>query len=1440
MSKTFVDIVGRDLTSGAFDSADKGLGTLKGSVNALRNSLGALGLGFSAVASISKVISSASQFENSLVGVAKTTGLTGAALESFAERIDSLSKTIPVTTEELLTLAQAAGQMGVAGADNLEKFSVTVAKLGRASDLAGEEAAKSLARILNVTGESVDSVDTLASVFVSLGNNVAASESEIARITTEVARAAGVFGVTSAEAAAMGAAMSAVGIRAELGGSSVGRAMQEITSRVQTGGASLREFATVLELNEETLVSLFAENKTKAFEFFLKNVGELGLGAGNALKEVNLSGQEIAKTIIPLAGNLDILAQTLSLANAEVAEATALNDEFEASLTTLSSEWQKTKNIMESFARSIGETLIPTLNSGLDALNSFFAGVSQGTEIEQQINLISSLEEELRHLSGLSGVFGVFGPTKKDFDLLEFRLENARLDLQDMTKAAEQSSVAIKELSGDLASGGGSTPSSNDSPVKKAVSEAERFIKSLRIQAAETGKTGSELQRYRAEVLGVSKAAEPMIVRIEETNQALKEQQEEAKRATKDLASIKSVTESVATAEERFAARQSELNRLLGVEGGLSVETYNRALAKLRGELFKVEDVAKRVFDNTEQIGIQSVRGIQTEFAKFLSGTEANFGKMLKNISAQASSFVILGGLESLLTGNGNSTQDNGFRDIFGSLLDVNKSSKKTTEQIAASSEVTAAWLGTIAKESRFSLSGATDRLSGAAQSAFSNANPIAGALTVTAGSLAGARGNATALAGAAATFGGPVGIAAAAGILVTSVLDKKFGDFKLPDGVETTLETLKGIATLGGSFVGDKTLAALGINIPDPATLILKALFGRGPLKQRRTTLTGEVDSEGLDEATLATFFKASGGAFRSSKRDFTTVDLAGNTNTDNEDLEGFVKDLSRFARQLFGAIDDSVKETSEALRDMGGNLNLSTAGIESFGREIDLISEKGELLTDEQISNEIQLITEELSRGLLPAVDDLSKTGETAFQSIQRLNSEFDVLSDIMLLLGRDTGQARAELLGLSFDVRSELVGRLGGVQEANTAFDSFFSNFLSPEDQLEIFTDKLLVELKKFDINRVVSPSEVAEAFLSGGLSTGLIIGALTPAMQELILNVDRLKNSVQGASGGIDNSLSNTFSDLEKSVNTERNRLATEYNEAVKDTNDSINTLTTLANSLKTATDTINPLGLTSARNSIRGAIAEATSGNIVELSSVRNALVKLSDNDTGAFSSRVDFQRSQAENTTLLNELGELTDNQLSTEEKSLESLKQGFDDEVIRLDSIITEAQKQSGSLERIELSLADAITSFNVSSFNAGGAGGIAGGSSVSQDDIRSFFSTARTDQEIIAAQRATGTSSDEILSAVTRFTERDREEFFARNPNIARFHRGGSPSAEGLAFIHPSERVLTSDQNKDLIKVLNELLTEFKKVGVNTKQAAKILDDVTQGGDRVLTEAA
>lgn len=352
----------------------------------------------SATLAVRSTIQDFRDFETALVGVAKTTGLAGSDLDRFAERIDQISKEIPVSTNELLGMAQAAGQMGVTGVENLEKFSVTVAKLGRASDLAGDQAATALARILNVTGENISEIDTLASVIVSLGNNVAATESEIANMATRVAQATSAFKVSSADAAALAAAMASVGVQAEAGGTAVGQAFAGINNAVAAGGPALEEFASALGLNGEMLEQLYRGDKMAGFQYFLEQIGELGDGAGLALEAAGLGGIRLSQSLIPLANNTKIFEQTLRLANEEVENATALDREFEATLDTLDSQITLAQNTMSSFGRVIGQSIIPAFSGMLKAFNEF------GSEQDNFVRVLSAIRLAAEALALVIGV----------------------------------------------------------------------------------------------------------------------------------------------------------------------------------------------------------------------------------------------------------------------------------------------------------------------------------------------------------------------------------------------------------------------------------------------------------------------------------------------------------------------------------------------------------------------------------------------------------------------------------------------------------------------------------------------------------------------------------------------------------------------------------------------------------------------------------------------------------------------------------------------------------------------------------------------------------------------------------------------------------------------------------------------------------------------------
>jgi len=1011
---------------------------------------------------LSRGVNSASRFQTELVGVAKTTGLAGRELEDFASRIDGISTRIPVSTSELLRLSQAAGQMGVTGSANLEKFSLTIAKLGRASDLAGEEAATALARILNVTGESVDTVDVLASVIVSLGNNVAATESQIARMTTEVARATSIFDVTSAQAAAMGAAMASIGVQAELGGSSVGRVMQEITSRVQEGGASLRDFAGTLNLNADTLTTLFQDDKVAALELFLESVGSLGLDAGDALKAVGLGGQEIFKTIVPLSKNMSIFRETLALANAEVVNATALDREFEASLATLGSQWQVTKNIMESYAISIGNTLVPALNEGLLALNKFFGAGEEEDIVRKQVRLIEELDEKIKSLKtrniGLDGVVPgasrLFGTNKREIDELESSLENYIEDLFKMVDAQALASGESKKLGETIAD---IRPGSAIDAVtggKKGIDLAKRFIDSLKEEQAQLGKTEKQIRKMEAANLGVSKTADPLIDSIFKTNEGLEKQAEIAQALEEDLRKIESITQSVATAEEKFIETQTELNRLLG--SGLSIESYNRAIGKAKDEMEGLGKTSKSVFGDINQFTIQAARNIHTSladallesrngFKSFFNSIFNSFKNLIAQIASQKILSTIFSGGSGLNLGNLFSGSSGGSGGGFGLLDGFNVlSTAKTAYQafttgiantITSNLSSAASFAGdlfgvTAASSLGSALGGASTAGSfgpagagflsggqGAAVATEFSAAQIAGAqIAKTTGSTAGGAVAGGSSAGTAATGFGLLALATQIGNQLVAN-NKEIGGRTADElnSLKTTFESFEGFAgsiiSLGtgrtltdlvGKLGGPFKFAADTINsfIPNLSSLTT-ALFGLGRPKLKQTNLIGQVTSDGFSGVASAKI-KREGGAFRKDRVqrviiDADSLELTGeSTSKFSEFADSLRPQIELLNFTLDGAIallNDSVTRTSEKLG-LG-----STAG---FSTNINIASEKGEFFNETQITQELQRIEVEFIKHVVPGIELLVREGETVVTAFQRIGFEFDAIVGIGNNLG------------------------------------------------------------------------------------------------------------------------------------------------------------------------------------------------------------------------------------------------------------------------------------------------------------------------------------------------------------------------------------------------------------------------------------------------------
>ena len=312
-----------------------------------------------------KAVSTASSFESAFAGVKKTSDLTESEFEDLENRFKEMTKTTPQTFEELSKIGEIAGQLGVEGVDNLEKFTKTVADIAVTTNLTAENAATSFARIANIMGTPLSQVDKMASSVVDLGNNFATTEAEIVEFANRIASAGKIVGMTEADIFAIGTALSSVGVQAEAGGTAVQRVLLDINKSVMTSDDKLEAYARTAGRTVNEFSELWRTDATRAFEAFVIGLGEQGDEAINTLEDVGMENVRTTRALLSLANAGDLLSNTLETSSSAWDENLALTEEAGKRYETFESQVAMVKNEFRLLWEELGKELMPIVQEEL-------------------------------------------------------------------------------------------------------------------------------------------------------------------------------------------------------------------------------------------------------------------------------------------------------------------------------------------------------------------------------------------------------------------------------------------------------------------------------------------------------------------------------------------------------------------------------------------------------------------------------------------------------------------------------------------------------------------------------------------------------------------------------------------------------------------------------------------------------------------------------------------------------------------------------------------------------------------------------------------------------------------------------------------------------------------------------------------------------------------
>ena len=335
----------------------------------------ALGLGSaSAIAAV--------QFEDNFANVKKTVDGTPEQLEDIRQKIIQMSTTgvnghsaIPQTTAELNELAAAGGQLGIT-TDNIVDFTEVMAQMGTATNLVGEEGAATLARFQNVMGVGQNEIRNIGSAIVDLGNHSATTESEIAAMALRMGKYGSSVRMSSADVLGYSAALSSLGIEAQMGGSAIGRTWLSIETAVASGGEGLTKFAKYSGKSAEEFKEQWNTDSSGAFNGLLKGL-QSAENLTVALDDLGINNTQDIQAMMALVNGYDLVTESVNRSNTAYQENTALQEEFNAKNETTASKLANTKNNIIEAARSIGETMLPSIQDASTTVADFAKGLSQ-------------------------------------------------------------------------------------------------------------------------------------------------------------------------------------------------------------------------------------------------------------------------------------------------------------------------------------------------------------------------------------------------------------------------------------------------------------------------------------------------------------------------------------------------------------------------------------------------------------------------------------------------------------------------------------------------------------------------------------------------------------------------------------------------------------------------------------------------------------------------------------------------------------------------------------------------------------------------------------------------------------------------------------------------------------------------------------------------------
>lgn len=252
------------------------------------------------MAGIGAATVSLAQFDAQLRQVRATASLTGGTdVPKLANNIRAMGADIPVTTQELTSLATVIQGLGVKGAAQITALTKTFAELGAVTGESSAGLANSLIGLTRSMGNNLDpnQMKSYASAVANVAANLGTSATAVTQFAQAIQPLGKLLGLTETDLIGISGAFAKAGADGGPAFNAFNQMATLLINDLQTGNPQIKQFADLMGMTTASFEKMAKANPAEMINSVFNNLGSQGPKAIQFLQSIGIEGPRSVNAI---------------------------------------------------------------------------------------------------------------------------------------------------------------------------------------------------------------------------------------------------------------------------------------------------------------------------------------------------------------------------------------------------------------------------------------------------------------------------------------------------------------------------------------------------------------------------------------------------------------------------------------------------------------------------------------------------------------------------------------------------------------------------------------------------------------------------------------------------------------------------------------------------------------------------------------------------------------------------------------------------------------------------------------------------------------------------------------------------------------------------------------------------------------------------------------